>query len=77
MVFHRVTSTNLQIEYYHFFIHFSSSQLRTVFVKLLSTANTGYTYFTRKNPAKLTHKLFFRKFDPIIRQHVIFEERKK
>ena len=56
---------------------FSTSQLRTVFVKLLSTANTGYTYFTRKNPAKLTHKLFFRKFDPIIRQHVIFEERKK
>jgi large subunit ribosomal protein L33 len=54
-----------------------TKQLKTVFVKLLSTANTGYTYFTRKNPSKLTHKLFFRKFDPIIRQHVIFEERKK
>lgn len=48
----------------------------TVLVKLLSTAGTGYFYVKRKNPRKLTAKLQFVKYDPVVRQHVLFSETK-
>lgn len=56
----------------------------TIFIKLVSTATkadgnkTGYFYVTRKNPRSLntTEKLEFRKYDPVVRQHVIFKEEK-
>jgi large subunit ribosomal protein L33 len=47
-------------------------------VKLRSTAGTGYTYVTRKNrrndPDRL--RLRLRKYDPIIRRHVEFQEKR-
>jgi large subunit ribosomal protein L33 len=54
----------------------------TIFIKLESTATkadgkkTGYYYVTRKNPRSLNtpDKLEFRKYDPVVRQHVIFKE---
>ena len=45
-------------------------------IKLVSTAGTGYTYYTTKNKRTQTEKLEIRKFDPIIRKHVIFKEGK-
>ena len=45
-------------------------------IKLLSTADTGYFYVTKKNPSSVQHKLAFRKYDPIVRQHVLFAEAK-
>jgi large subunit ribosomal protein L33 len=39
-------------------------------------AGTGFFYVTRKNPTQITRKLAFRKYDPIVRQHVVFEESK-
>jgi len=51
-------------------------KLKTVMVKLVSTAGTGYFYLTRKNPLTVPRKLAFRKYDPMINQHVLFEERK-
>jgi large subunit ribosomal protein L33 len=45
-------------------------------VKLVSSANTGYYYVTKKNPRKQTEKLEFRKYDPIARKHVVFKEGK-
>jgi len=48
----------------------------TVMVKLVSTADTGYFYVTKKNPRTKTEKLEIRKFDPIARKHVVFKEQK-
>ena len=47
-------------------------------IKLVSTAETGYYYVTKKNPKSLntTEKLSFRKYDPVVRQHVEFKEEK-
>ena len=44
-------------------------------VKLRSTAgSTGYTYVTTKNPRNDPDRLVLRKFDPIARRHVDFQE---
>jgi len=51
-------------------------KLKTVLIKLVSAAGTGYFYTTRKNPLKVTRKIVLRKYDPIIRKHVLFEEQK-
>lgn len=48
----------------------------TVLIKLLSTAGTGYFYVKRKNPRKLPQKLQFLKYDPVVRRHVLFVEKK-
>jgi large subunit ribosomal protein L33 len=45
-------------------------------IKLVSTAGTGYTYYTTKNRRTQTGKLEMRKFDPIVRKHVLFKEGK-
>ncbi|GAB3213823.1 50S ribosomal protein L33 [Marinactinospora thermotolerans] len=43
-------------------------------IKLRSTANTGYTYVTRKNRRNTPDRLVLRKYDPVIRAHVEFRE---
>jgi large subunit ribosomal protein L33 len=48
----------------------------TITIKLLSTADTGFFYVTKKNPRTSTEKLEFRKYDPVARKHVIFKEAK-
>ena len=48
----------------------------TIKIKLLSTADTGFFYVTKKNPRNLTEKLTFRKYDPVVRKHVEFKEAK-
>ncbi|KMO35646.1 50S ribosomal protein L33 [Methylobacterium tarhaniae] len=48
----------------------------TVKIKLLSTADTGYFYVTKKNSRTKTDKLSFKKYDPIARKHVEFKETK-
>ena len=48
----------------------------TVKIKLVSTADTGFFYVTKKNPRTLTEKLSFRKYDPRVRKHVEFKEAK-
>ncbi|TXG83140.1 MAG: 50S ribosomal protein L33 [Sphingomonadales bacterium] len=45
-------------------------------IKLVSTADTGYYYVTKKNPRTQTEKLTFRKYDPVVRKHVDFKEAK-
>ncbi len=45
-------------------------------IKMVSTADTGYFYVAKKNPRTLTEKLQFRKYDPVVRKHVIFKESK-
>lgn len=45
-------------------------------IKLLSTADTGFFYVTRKNPRTQTEKMALRKYDPVVRKHVEFKEAK-
>jgi len=45
-------------------------------IKLESTAGTGYYYVTKKNPRNPTEKLELRKYDPVVRKHVVFKEAK-
>lgn len=48
----------------------------TIKVKLVSTADTGYFYVTRKNSRTMTEKLSMKKYDPVARKHVEFKESK-
>ncbi len=48
----------------------------TIKIKLVSTADTGYYYVTKKNSRTQTEKLTFRKYDPVVRKHVEFKEAK-
>ncbi len=48
----------------------------TVKIKLVSTADTGFYYVTKKNPRNQTEKMTFRKYDPVVRKHVDFKEAK-
>jgi large subunit ribosomal protein L33 len=48
----------------------------TVKIKLVSTADTGFFYVTKKNPRNQTEKMSFRKYDPVARKHVEFKEAK-
>jgi large subunit ribosomal protein L33 len=45
-------------------------------IKLVSSADTGFYYVTKKNPKTKTEKLKFRKYDPVARKHVVFNEAK-
>ncbi len=47
-----------------------------VLIRLVSSADTGFYYVTKKNPKTKTEKLSFRKYDPIARKHVVFNEAK-
>jgi large subunit ribosomal protein L33 len=48
----------------------------TVLIKLVSTADTGFYYVTKKNPRTKTEKLELKKYDPVARKHVLFKEGK-
>jgi len=48
----------------------------SVLIKLVSTADTGYFYVAKKNARTQTEKLEFRKYDPVVRKHVVFKEAK-
>ena len=48
----------------------------TVKIKLVSTADTGFYYVTKKNPRNTTEKMVFKKYDPKVRKHVEFREAK-
>jgi large subunit ribosomal protein L33 len=48
----------------------------TIKVKLLSTADTGFFYVTKKNSRTMTEKMSMKKYDPVVRKHVEFKETK-
>jgi large subunit ribosomal protein L33 len=48
----------------------------TVKIKLVSSADTGFFYVTKKNPRTQTEKMVMRKYDPKVRKHVEFKESK-
>ena len=48
----------------------------TVKIKLISTADTGYFYVTKKNSRTQTEQMVMKKYDPVARKHVIYKETK-
>lgn len=54
----------------------AKKKLGQILIKLVSQANTGYFYVTRKNPRNVPHKLQRVKYDPRVNQHVLFVEAK-
>ena len=48
----------------------------TIKIKLVSSADTGFFYVTKKNSRTMTDKLSVKKYDPVARKHVEFREAK-
>jgi large subunit ribosomal protein L33 len=48
----------------------------TIQNRLVSSADTGYFYVTKKNARAQTGKLELKKYDPVARKHVAFREAK-
>jgi large subunit ribosomal protein L33 len=48
----------------------------TIKIKLVSSADTGFFYVTKKNSRTKTDKLSMKKYDPVARKHVEFREAK-
>jgi len=45
-------------------------------IRPLSSAGTGHFYTTTKNKRNMPEKMEIKKFDPVVRQHVIYKEAK-
>lgn len=45
-------------------------------IRLVSSAGTGHFYTTTKNKRNTPDKMQIRKYDPVIRKHVIYKEAK-
>ncbi len=45
-------------------------------IKLVSTADTGNFYTTDKNKKNTPGKMEMKKYDPVVRKHVIYKEAK-
>ncbi len=45
-------------------------------IKLVSSAGTGHYYTTSKNKRTTSDKLVMKKYDPVVRSHVVYKEAK-
>jgi large subunit ribosomal protein L33 len=45
-------------------------------IKLVSSANTGHYYTTTKNKRNTPDKMEIKKYDPVVRKHVVYKEAK-
>ena len=45
-------------------------------IKLESSAGTGHFYTTMKNKKTMPEKMEIKKFDPVVRKHVMYKETK-
>jgi large subunit ribosomal protein L33 len=45
-------------------------------IKLVSSAGTGHFYTTSKNKRNMPEKMEIKKFDPVVRKHVMYKEAK-
>jgi large subunit ribosomal protein L33 len=52
------------------------AKANTIKIKLVSTADTGYFYVTKKNSRTMTDKMTKNKYDPVVKKHVEFKESK-
>lgn len=45
-------------------------------IKLVSTAETGHFYTTTKNKRNMPEKMEIKKYNPVVRKHVVYKEAK-
>jgi len=45
-------------------------------IRLVSSAETGHFYTTSKNKRTATGKMEIKKYDPVVRKHVMYKEAK-
>ncbi|MDD2758937.1 50S ribosomal protein L33 [Methylomonas sp. MgM2] len=45
-------------------------------IKLVSSEGTGHFYTTTKNKKTMPEKMEIKKYDPVVRKHVIYKEAK-
>lgn len=45
-------------------------------IKLVSSAETGHFYTTTKNKRNMPGKMEIKKYDPVVRKHVMYKEAK-
>lgn len=45
-------------------------------IRMISSAGTGHFYTTDKNKRTTPDKLEMKKFDPVVRKHVVYKEGK-
>ena len=45
-------------------------------IRMISSAGTGHFYTTNKNKKNTPQKLEFKKYDPVVREHVMYKEGK-
>ncbi len=45
-------------------------------IKLVSSAGTGHFYTTTKNKRTKPEKIEIKKYDPVVRKHVVYKEGK-
>ena len=45
-------------------------------IRLNSTAGTGHFYTTSKNKRTMPEKMEIKKYDPVVRKHVLYKEAK-
>ena len=45
-------------------------------IKLVPSAGTGFFYTTDKNKRNMPGKMEIKKYDPVVRKHVMFKEAK-
>ena len=45
-------------------------------IKLVSSAGTGHFYTTTKNKRTMSGKMEIKKYDPVVRKHVVYKEGK-
>jgi large subunit ribosomal protein L33 len=58
------------------FLEIAMAKATTIKVKLVSSADTGFYYVTKKNSRTMTEKLKMKKYDPVAKKHVEFTEGK-
>lgn len=45
-------------------------------IRLVSSADTGHFYTTDKNKKTMSDKMEIKKYDPVVRKHVMYKEAK-
>jgi large subunit ribosomal protein L33 len=55
---------------------FVMAKATTIKIRLVSSADTGFFYVTKKNSRTMTEKFSVKKYDPVARKHVEFREAK-
>ncbi|KAM8785015.1 large ribosomal subunit protein bL33m [Rhynchonycteris naso] len=56
-------------------VFFARSKSKTILVKMVSQAGTGYSFNTKRS--RLREKLTVLRYDPVVKARVLFVEQKK